>query len=483
MAARYERWTAAIAIAIIGVALVAALRWTGAHPLPLWFDEANYANQTFEDRAAVLRGGPIAGVKALLFNDPARPPAYRAFVLPFSAVRQPNLTFLRGLAIAVTLLAMAILYVTTRSLLATAMVFAMPAVLSAGAWFGTEFPLFLAVALLMLALVPRVRPILLVMAVALGLLAKATFLAIAGPVILVALFFDDRPRVFVASAAGAAIAAGWWGWHLLPVLQFAQSARAVARASIVGSLAQRAATKVHIFAVYATGPVILIVILILLGVLVVRRGAADRRTLAIALAGWLPLLIVAAASKGFGPRIFAPALLPLSIIFALALATVSPRARLVTGLLVLAQTIFIAITLEPALPRVSQTDWRILRAQVPKPEPRIAVMGGWPSLTPPEIRYAWTRDGVDATVETLWRFENGAIDWTKVMQHALASDLVLVVPPGRPLPQDSASSGVFPIDNRYNAELITRLERSGKFERVEIGKADLLAYRRRRQLG
>jgi hypothetical protein len=473
------------------LAVVAAVRWTAAHPQPLWWDEANYYNQVIGDRTAFLRGGLPGVARSLLFADPARPPAYRVAVLPL-IVQRPTLGLLRRFALLVTIFAIALLAWAARAvvawssaLLAAAFVFAMPGVLTAGAWFGTEYPLFLAVALLLASLLRGWR-LGLAVAVALGLLSKTTFVLIGAPAILVALLLarDWRTRrdLFVPSAIGALAASGWWFWNVGPALRFGQLGRTFERASLgdVFSLAT-ALQKVRIVLEEGLGCGVAVALLVVVVVtLVMRRQPASerwppeqRRAFLIAVAATVPLLLVLAFSPVFVARHFAPALLPMTVLVALLLDRLPASARVAAAALALLQVAGLAAAPERFLPRVEQTDWSRLRAAVPGRTPHIAYLGNWGSLSPPEIRYGWTRSGDEATVIWLWRFEWRTIDWRSVEAEALASDAVLVVPPGTP-----------GRDNQYNAELVRRLEASGRFDPpvpFTIGTRapiELLLYRR-----
>jgi hypothetical protein len=455
---------------IVLLATLAAVRWTAAHPSPLWWDEANYFNQLFGDRAAFDRDGVIGVLKSLLFADPARPPAYRMLALPLALpltmASLPSLAALRVLALVVTLGAMALLARAARAvatlpsaLLAASFVLAMPGVLTSGAWFGTEYPLFLAIALLLAALL-RHSPLGLAAAVALGLLSKTTFALIAGPALLAALLlareWRERRNLLIPSAAGALVASIWWGWNAVPALRFGQLGRTFERASLgdVFSVVT-ALQKVRIFLEEGLGYGVAIALVLGVAVLLLRREPwtpSQRRALLIAVAASVPILVLLAFSPVFVARHFAPALLPLAIPLALLLDRVPPPVRLTAVALALLQIVAFAAMPTRFLPQVEQTDWARLRAIVPGPSPHIVFLGGWGSLSPPEIRYGWTRDGHDATVRWLWRFEDRTIDWPHVESEALASDAVLVVPPGTPGP-----------DNPHNAELLRRLEASHRF--------------------
>lgn len=455
----------AASLVIAVLALIGAVRWTRAHPYPLWWDEANYYNQVADDRRAFVERGPIAMVKSLVFADNERPPAYRALVAPVAAATLPSLALLRGIALCVLLVSLVLVWQACRTfadsasaLLATVLVLAMPQVLASGAWFGTEYPLYLAVGLLLLALL-RDAPIGVAAAVALGLLAKSSFLFIGGPAVLVALMTTrDRRKLFLAAACGALVAAGWWLWDPGAVLRYAQLGRTFERAASDQGLPG----KLHELVV--TSGIGIAIAAALLAIEGVRNrnllSPAERRGLLIGAAAFIPLVALSMFSPVFVGRHFAPALLAVAIPAAVVLKRAHPALRVAVAALALIQVAWIALTPLTRLPRVEQTDWATLRPLIAKSSPRIAFIGGWPSMSPPEIRYGWTRNGADARTLWLWRAEERAIDWTHVMGDALTSDAVLVVPPAAAMRTRAYEQK----DNRHNAELMRRLEASRMFE-------------------
>src|SRR5688572_9525449 len=236
-----ERSIRAASLAIALLATVAVVRWTRAHPFPLWWDEANYFKQVVDDRRAFLDGGIAAGLKSLLFADNVRPPGYRAIAAPVAAITLRGLALLRTIAFSVTIAAFLLLWRGCRmvasessSFLATAMVFSIPEILTSGAWFGTEYPLLFAIALLLYSLI-RHAPVGVAAAVVLGLLSKTSFLLIGGPVLLTAMITSrnrkETQTLLVASVCGTLIAAGWWCWDPVDALRFAQLGRTFERVS------------------------------------------------------------------------------------------------------------------------------------------------------------------------------------------------------------------------------------------------------------
>lgn len=471
---------------VFALSLVAVLRWHAAHPLPIYWDEANYANFAIADHRFFQSGGVVRVVKALLFEDPARPPAYRAMALPVTMFVEPTVGLLRGIALAWSAVAAFLLFIAWRRVTSTfaaamlaAMAFAAPAVIQSAGWFATEFALFVAIGLLMVALIPRPSFFPLAAAIALGLLSKTTFVAIGFPALAVAAWFAWRSRerrdlvtLIGGSIAGAVIASGWWIWHLREALEYAAYGRNFQRV-LTGSFANR------LRVLFSDGLGIpLSIALVLLIVAAVRLPAPRARW--IAAAGAVPLIVIGFLSPTFVARHIAGTLL--LVPFVLAVAAFEKRSRLVLAAvaLIVVQAVILAAAPLRMLPHVDQTDWSVLRPLIPGDKPAITFLGGGSSLSPPELRYAWMSRGADANVTWLWRFEEGAIDWNRVVQRASASDAVLVVSPDSP-----AGDANDVRDNVHNRELIARLRQLPQFAppvQVPIGtrkRAELLVFVKR----
>jgi hypothetical protein len=478
---------------ISGLVVVLAVLWSGRHPFPIYWDEAEYVNQVFDDRDALVSRGVPGLTKALLFRDNVRPPAHRLFAVPVAASHRPSLETLRLLSGCVSLLAAALLMLAARgttspsvSLLAASMMVSAPAFFLSGAWFGTEFPLFLATSLLLLALADRVRPLLLTVAVALGLLAKASFAGVLLPVLLVRGVLSRRERSQVLALSGGTLcgvllAMPWWWWNGKSALAFAEYGRTFPQAAMRAPRSPEAIlTKLEIM-VQGLGPglAVAIVVLTTIAALTNRSGIFW-----MGLAAALPIPLLALGSPVFIPRILAPALFGIGLICAAGLQRARPWLRLVLAVLILATTVPLAFRPSPSMPRVGQTDWAVLRDNVTGQAPLVAIMGGWPTLTPPELRYAWRAAGRNASVDRLWFLESGPIDWNAVMRRAGERDAIVVVEPGSGRRTDPKFAVDLNIENQHNAEFIRRLEARGGFAspiRIVIGRdeqATVRVYRR-----
>jgi hypothetical protein len=108
--------------------------------------------------------------------------------------------------------------------------------------------------------------------------------------------------------------------------------------------------------------------------------------------------------------------------------------------------------------------------------PKISFLGGGRTFDPPQIQYPWivreeatrhaTLDYPEVT--WLWRYEDGPLDWRKVMDSADRSDMVLTAPDyiGEVKNEED-------LDNRYNAEFAGRLSLDSRFRgpiRLEMGR-------------
>jgi hypothetical protein len=278
--------------------------------------------------------------------------------------------------------------------------------------------------------------------------------------------------------AGALIASGWWIWHLRPALEYAQYGRTFPR---VAALTDSVTAKLSILTITGIGPGVLIALIVLIPRGVQASGLHPGGRLKACTPRWtaaaasLPLLLLGLTSPVFVPRHFSPALLPLPFLGA------SGRPRFLAIVAVLAQALFLAVFLHPLLPRVDQTDWSMLRRHLPASNPKITFLGGWSSLSPPEVRYAWLSRGGDADVQLLWDAERPPIDWKITVDRAFASDAVFVVSPDARAAEEFTRR-----DNAHNGELIARLRQSGRFEEpvtIAIGdrdRAQVLLFRNKK---
>lgn len=455
--------------------VTAIIRWQLAHPLPIYWDEANYACQARIDQNLIARGGVTAAIKALLFEDPQRPPAYRVFAMPWSFFWTPSLPFLRALSLTGSLIALGFLWRAAcvvaspeAALAGVAAIFVMPGVFLSAGWYGTEFPLFLAIAVLLNSIL-REQPVGVIIAVAIGCLAKLTFFVIAAPAILAYLLFRRRAPVVVAAIPGIALAAPWWFYHWRDAIGYARYGAGGARWVAHGAIA-----RMREFLLHGTGPAGVVVLLMV--VVGLRRFRTlperTRHAVVIALAGSLPLLAAAAASPVFVARHFSPAFMPLAIVVAVYAGGAPRAARIFAAVLVVQAAAYACLTPQ-LLPAVEQIDWTVVRSFIPGRRPTVSILGVFQGFSLPEIRYAWLRTGADADVRWLWSADDKSIDWDRVTSEALSSDAIMIVSPDTV----RSLSGFERIDNAHNGELLARLQSRGEFAEARTVTVGTLAKR------
>jgi hypothetical protein len=106
--------------------------------------------------------------------------------------------------------------------------------------------------------------------------------------------------------------------------------------------------------------------------------------------------------------------------------------------------------------------------------PSISYLGGGRSFNQAQIEYPWAVKGLTTDVTWLWRYEDGALDWQKVMDAAGHSNMVITAPSYIGKDADKEN-----LDNQHNAEFVSHLSGEkqfrqpihlcmGRFEPVEV---------------
>jgi hypothetical protein len=454
----------------VAVALVAAamLLWNARHPRPIVWDEANYEAQTSHDLDLVRSAGIPRLLKGFIFEDVERPPAYRVFAFPLT-VLGASLRSLRILSLLFYLLTCALLYLAAPR---GALLFALsPGVIAAFEWFGTDYPLLLACAMLLLALVrPRWDFWLTMLGVALGLLSKTSFLifgaALLGTRLLIEPWLIKR-RVLIAGATGALLAAPWWWWNAAPALKFANWSRVFPRLAVEHN--PLLANLEHLlFGAIGLPAAIAIVILLW------RRQPCRAAIPALAAATALPLLAL------FSPWLHERHMAPATAALAFAVGCLAAEGRRIVAALALLGVqlllILAGLAADPsrwpmplamigaAVMRKDNADWSFLR-----PYDRITFFGLAPSLSPPELSIPRVRVHQKANVEWLWRMEDGPIDWQRIEGKVRASDVVLVPDPAtvHASPLQGLSARDLAIHNEQDPRFVALVRATRLFDESE----------------
>jgi Dolichyl-phosphate-mannose-protein mannosyltransferase len=520
-AGRY--WTI-FAAAVVLLTVVAGIWWSLAHPLGIHWDEAGYLNDSQIDVQRLRAGSVFKLGGRLLLKSWGRPPAFRIFALPFLGLFGATMRMARLVSLACFLASTIFIYLGTRlvaSRLASAfavLIFCLsPEVLSASIFYGTDAPLYLCVSALfyfMLASwtekVARRRTwIGLGLAIGFGFLAKTSFAAIVVPVLLfwwIAGRFGHFGIPKLESQLRAAllafvIAAPWWALNLKASMAYAQYARGFVR----NSLGSPSVATWLVWLNTAIQSLLGIGIAVLIGLVVIaflRRTISahqpllsplQRAVVGVCACGAIPITLAQLSGTNHLLRHITPAMIPLAIATGV-LADAASWGRsgasiFISSMLFSAQFATMVLPLfypntQPvdlgfvngSLPwrvfaRFDQWDWRPVmdlghRCQVE--EPKISYLGNGRAFNDPQIRHPWIDQGKTPDVNWLWRYEDGPLDWQKVMNAADQSDVVVTAP-------DFSGEAKYKehLDNQHNTEFANRLSEDPHFRapvRFQMGR-------------
>src|SRR6266853_5971379 len=527
-----ERYSFVFTCLVVLAITIAAVRWILDHPYGIHWDEALYFDNVLRDIHNLYSGSLRQLGSILIGGDVRRPPANLLVALPFLIIFGFHTAVARFVTLACWGVSAWFIYLTTRRIASpaagalSAVVFCLsPEVISASIFFSTEGPFFLATSIMLYFVssywTDGSEPsdsnwIGLGFALGLGFLSKSSFALITVPALLMTLFFARRRQPSVpatisfikAGALGFIIAAPWWLKNLGPALTYAKFAREQPRNSL-GALSLVTWGKwFYTVIVSLIGPGLsiligLIIILMVRKILFKREVVLDpmhRTVLLTCLCAFLPLVSLQLSGTNHLLRYLCPAVIPLAIAIGV-LSDVtgwirSRAAMAVSGTLAFAQlAMIVAPVLFPnnqpvdpgfyngGLPwrimvRFDQWDWRPLREITQRcslEKPKIAFLGMGRPLNPPQIFYPWfvagaspsERNGFDEPL-WLWRFEQGPVDWQKVMSLIGQSEVVVTAPGFEGQATDRQD-----FDNRDNREFAERVSRDSRFRgpiRLKMGR-------------
>ena len=499
------------------IIVLSATRWILDHPYGTYWDEALYLDQAV-DNIRILHSGNLRHIGGLiLIGDPMRPPAYRLLVLPFLAAFGNRIAVARFLTLAFATFSAFLIYLSGRRIagrdagvIAMLVFYVSIEVVNDSICFTTEGPLFMATAAVLYFLFAiwsdeasyKRHWMGLGCAVGLGLLSKQTFLLIIFPVLAFAVF--DAYRTFglrgvspflKAGLVALVIAAPWWILNVRSALGYAIFASAQPRQSLgTFSLVMLAKWLASVF-LGLLGPGLSIFIVIVLVVAVWQRktpigvkgvlsGIQGKAVIACSCAV-LPLTAAQIASTNHNLRYLSPTVIFIAIIVGvLSEITGLTRSRvfLVTsGALLFTQVgMLVAPVLFPnqraidpglvngdvpwtVMARFEQWDWKRIRdisVACGIESPKISYLGDGRAFCPPQIVYPWLSSGIAAPeVNWLWRYEQGPLNWQKIMKSVGDSDIVLTAPHYVGQVTDKQD-----LDNQHNAQFAARLARDSRFK-------------------
>lgn len=513
------------------VIMLAALHWSLDHPYGTSWDEAEYINQVLIDAQRLEHGMLLKLGGRIMIKSYGRPPAYRPLALPFLVLFGLHSASARLLSLVCFALSSLFIFLATRRIgtqaaggLAVLIFCLSPDVISASMWLSTEGPLYVATSAMLYYLFACWTEqsegagnwVGLGLAVGLGFLSKASFAAIAIPVLAFWLVLGRWGHLGVPSIASQRkagllalfVAAPWWVLNVRYTVPAVQDARGFV-ANSLGS--PSLATWVHwlntvLQSLLGHGVsifIFLVVIACFLKVIVRKETILDplqKAALGACACAGVPLILAQLSGTNHLLRHISPAVIPLAI----AVGVLSDKsgwarsraAAAISFVLFCGQLLMI---LAPVfLPNHHPIDTGFVNGRLPwrvmlrrdqwdwspvlniarscgREAPTISYIGIGPGLTRPQIEYPWAAESASTRVAAfdypdvkwLWRYEDGPVDWQKVMDAAGQSDIVLTAP---------HYTGVAPEDNLYNqhnAELADRLSRDPHFQgpiHLEMGR-------------
>jgi hypothetical protein len=513
-----RHWTLLSAVVVFFVT-IGATSYMVADRVPIGWDEAFYVNRALLDQAA-LRRGPKPFIGRLLKEDVARPPAYRILHVPFTLALGVSVPSLRLVSFACLLLTLGLVYLavsdvagTSAGLFSIIFILPLPSVLGPALWYSTEHPLYIAVAGSLWLLVRVLgrgagehEYLLLGGFLGLGLLAKFTFVVMMVPMASVMMLgciagsIDGRRRAHLikGSIVALLIALPWYAYNVKPAFQFATYSSNYARLGLpYSSPTSRTLAYVALMVESGFGYSLAALAALTIGLAVRRRGWRRpewNRGHAVALlactATALSVVGMQLFTKMQSPRHTAPGL----ILIGATLAVVAGRSALVTRrrfflvsfCLVLSQVGLMlthwhydaffgggpGFTSQPPsslFTRERGWDWQTLRTLCldrlgEKPDLKIGYLGNGPYFNAPEIEHAWVLQlhswPLQHMVEVtwLWRYEDGPLDWQKLIRSLDQYDVLLTAPNYRGVPSDREY-----LDAVHNSDFVTRLSVDPRF--------------------
>ncbi len=523
------------ALTTFAVIVGAAIIWSLRHPYGTSWDEALYLNEAQIDGQRLQHWMLIRLAGRILIKSFGRPPAYRVFALPLVGLFGFHTALVRLISLICFALSSLLVYLAAQRIGSSAgggfaaLVFCLsPIVIRASMWFSTEGPLYLATAA-MLYFVIRIwfdNPrhwsnwVSLGTAVGIGLLAKASFLAILLPLLVLWLVVERREDLGIPSLAkqwkaavvALLIAAPWWMLNF----KLATSTIQEARGFTANSLGPPSPvtwlrwlwTVVQSLLGYGLTIVIALVVIAAFRQVIVKKAVVldSHRKLALWLCtcAGIPLVLAQLTGRNELLRHISPAVIPLAIaVGALAAWTGWATAKvpmMVSGVLFCSQ---LALIVAPIFfpnnhpvksgPANGQYPWRVMALvdqwdwtpifeisrRCGAASPKISYLGSGVAFDPPQIERPWAAEAASTALTTfpypevtrLWRDEEGPINWQEVMAAADASDIVITVPryPGEI--EDSSSN----LNNQYNSEFTDHLSRDPHFRQpiqLSMGRFD-----------
>lgn len=513
-----QRWWLGLAIFTVITVSIAGLIWIFAHPYGVGWDESYYINRAYFDVGSFQEDKLLDFIKVLARQDSTRPPAYRLLALPFTLTVGISPAILRILSLSFFWISLVFVFLAANQSAgvtcgAFAVIFLVisPIIIGPILHFGTEYPLYCAIAALLYFLLaslsvhkPKVYHwIGLGIALGLGGLAKTTFVLVAAPMMFMAFILNGFPGtlkpnlmfLLKGSGFGFIILSPWWFLNFKDALAKSMRSSQFVRHSLGERGHPETLFKwLSMFAqaMLGLGLTLLVIVVILTLVLRIIRHSnqwskLEKTALALCLSGAIPALTIGAFAVNQNPRLFSPALFPLAIAIAIIAVktcwttsswlTIIATILLASQLAVLVGPSFAYTSYDPAkdlkqqgllgdsprtvLEKEEQWDWsKLLKIANENgiKNPDIAYLGNSNTLNLPSIMYPWARSNQLIWVTRLWRYEEGKIQWEDVIKKAEENDIAITFSGfvRHPVSQEN-------IDNQHNLEFVERLIETSHF--------------------
>lgn len=506
--------------------------WNMTHNAGTGWDEPGYFNQVHTDVWAWRRDGLPGLLHSFVADGRKRPPAYRVPASVVGAIGGPSNQSYRYVSMAAFLVTLGFLFAAGKRLggvsagwLVVLMAVVAPGLIAPTRRFGTEYPLFIALAgsLFFLACIltaARQRWWMWVglgFVIGLGGLSKPNYFAVFAPLLLMVGLWAVIGRVTKeqlfsigkAAAISALIFAPWWaingGQAIVKVASSAQFER-----HNLGPLSwATTAWWFQLIVLTTTGMAIATLIILLAGDDVIRGRGLSRNPrdltvkteerpdsnaqpgISLRTIGWMmllagvPWIVVNFFGVNHNTRLVAPALLTIF----LGAATLAARNGWLSGI-ARPSIVMVLVVIQGALlivppPSVRAWDKKLhfvneLTAEVFEHQPQndyeplrqycdlagiespeVRLFGHTPNFNPPQVENAWRIRGEAVNAYMFWRYEWGDVDWAGIEQRLDAVDIVAAV-----IRYHGPTEGGFDKDNAHDAQFLELMETRSDFQRA-----------------
>ena len=401
-----------------------------------------------------------------------------------------------------------------------------PEVISASIFFGTDASLYLATAAMLYYLFKGWSDsseqsgtwIGLGLAIGLGFLSKTSFFAIALPALVFWLVAGRWRKLgapgwalpLKAGALAFLVAGPWWIVNIKGAIAYGKYARSFVRNSLgppsLTTWMKWLDTVIQCLLGHGVSILIGLVLIACFVQTIIRRktilSPLQKSALGVCACAGVPIVLAQLSGTNHLLRHITPAVIPLAITIGVlgdqTGLTRSWATITISGILFSAQLLMIVYPVafpntkpvdigfvNGALPwrtmvRFDQWDWGAVR-EISKTcgvdSPKISYLGGGREFDPPAIQYPWVAAAASTStfskfhapdVTWLWRYEDGSLDWQKVMDSAAQSDIVITAPHyvGEVEVKEDQ-------DNQHNSEFASRLSLDSRFQgpiRFQVGR-------------